>query len=562
MSNESRDTFTLENIDFIFRHPLIVLCAFLIIFNICQTYAATIPPQYRSFATLSFETPPGKTSGRNAINEKKGAAEEILSGFDINAILRSTADATAAGKGSGTLEAPSPKRTSAKHGGKIVRETKAGKETIRDTVSGMEFLWEVTETSDLLTIDFTYSDPNVCYQSVKAVMDMITKESAQKISLGMESNISFLRDQLKLYGEKLSMVEKEMDAIKDVLIRKYPELSAEDKELIASSSDDISNIIKRAMKKFEFYEEAGNKLRRDLVDLQKRREQMLRSIESGTFMIQTSGEAADAGQEDVFLGEYSKAIAAREIEIATLSARGYKNDHPGIQQLQDEIKQFKNMRKRRLNQLSGGVIGAKEYDDAKKEMEAAIEELDLQIAFIKDRIEVSDQAQKAGAQQLRSPSTEGENIKAKMLKLSSLKTERELALQYYMDIKKQLADAELKYRGDKEAVGSRIVVTHEPFIPTKPDFSKRIKAMVIGFIIALFASIGLAYGVDKLLDPVSYTSDIRALIGVPVAGTISRITTPKEISLKHRRLKYLAIWIVVAIIVSRLLVTFLFSGRS
>lgn len=535
MVDERLNQFTaLERVDFIIRHPWIILSAFLIIFNLFHAYALSLPPQYHTKSTILFEST-GAAANRDAINAKKEAAEKILTGPNIDMLL-----------------AEIFKGSDQRSGG---RAYEALANALRDPKASIKFGWEPKGASYLLTVGFTYSDPQLSYKSVVSAVDMVIKESEQKVTRELQANVAFYNGQLKLYQEKINAINKEVESIRAELIRRFPELSDDQKELITRSAGTTELGKEGAVKKYEVYEQAMNKLRLELADMEKKRDDLRKTLESGTPLVQFSAEGSF--KEDIFLSEYSKAIASKELEIASLTAKGFKSEHPQIIQLQQEIEQLRQIRKKRIAQLRGGDIGSQEYEDAREEVKVEIDDLEMRIKFMKEKIRQLDESRRATSEELKASPVEGD-IKQKVAKLVTLNNEKGLTESYYIEMKKKLADAELKLSSEKEDIGFKIEIVQEPKLPARPDAAKKNSLIFNGFLAALVLSGGIAYLLDSMRAPVHSSRTLTEAVQVPVLATIDKIMTQREVALEHDRLKKLAIGTAVVIIATRIIVAVLF----
>jgi len=540
MAEENPRETALDNIDFIFRRPWLIICSFLLIFNAIQAYSSTIPAVYNAQAVLLFESALGTSAKKDVINEKKETAEKILTGSNIDPILEEVIK------------------------NKPEVERKATYEHLRSKLmnskTGLRFSWEEKGIGNILNIYFEYGNASDCYKTVKAAMDMIIKESEQGFTREMEANLLFLNNQLKFYKDRLSEIESESEDIRQGLLSRYSELTPKEREVVLKFSDgaDLSKTDES-----QDATAAGDgviKLRKDLADFKERRKKLQTSLDDGTFMAQSI--IADIDEGDLFLKEYKKMVASKEMEIDSLLSRGYKEEHPQVKQLREEVNRAKEMRKKRMERLAPTETANSDYDEARQRVNLEIKELDMKMALIVDNLKNVDANSPAASRQDAKALNRKGAIKEQVLKLSNLANEKTVNEAYHQDMRKNLANAELKYRTESEAAGFKISIVQEPVLPVKPDSSKARGAALRGFMTALLISLGIGYVSYRLKNAIHSDHELEDLLGIPVIATIDNITTRKDMIAKNSRFKYTAIAIITVIIITRVAVAFIYSTNA
>ena len=528
--------FSLESMDFVFRHPWAIVCIFLIVANIFHAYASAIPPEYRVTSILSFEAGAATQNKRAVTQENKEAAEKILSGLDINAIIEQA------------LRDEPPAARPARY-----KELAAKLGSSKD---GLSYQWTQKETIYLLDIGFLYNNPKICYRIVKAVDDTLLKASEQKVSRETADTIAFLSGQEKFYKEKLDAIDRETESVKRELVKNYPDLTDDEKALVTQSSSTVNIATTAALKNYVTHEEAASKLRDELTGLQKKRDRFRSELESGTLTPLYDFEDRDS--DNAVLDEFASSISEKELEIARLIAGGYKKKHPFVVRLLIEINSIKQARRKYLNRMIPPKPGTYEYDMAREKMLIEIDDLDLRIGYLKESIEATDRSKAFVTTQMGSESVK-EPIREKVAALVNLNSERSINAAYYMGMKQKLADAELKARTDRERGGFTIVMAREPSIPAKPDSSRAQKIIFQGLIIGMLLGVGAAYLLEKLNDPIRSDRELAEFLVIPVIGTINRIATAQDVESKRRQMKYTALGTAAVIIASRIIIVVFFS---
>ncbi len=517
------ESFTLNSLNFIMYRPWIIISSFLILFNAFQAYSATIPALYSASASLLFESALVATNN-NIINEKKSAAEAILTGSNMEPILESVVE-----------DRPEMEREAAFS--RLRSKLMSGR-------TGLQFRWEDKSIGSVLNIYFEYDNASDCYKTVKAAMNMMMEESEKKFTGKMEANLSFLKNQLKFYKDKISEIETESEDIKRGLMERYSELSPAEQEEVSK--------ISAGAKVSETEDSAG----KDLAGLRSKREELKRSLDDGTFI--TRKMITDIEAEDLFLKEYEKTADAKEMEIDSLLSRGYKEGHPQVRQLREEIDREKEIRKMRLARLIPEKIDPSDYEAARQNVILRIKELDMRIGLITNNFKAAAPAStpaKKGMVKLR----RGPGVKELIARLSNLASEKAVNEGYYQEMRKNLGNAELKYRTENEAAGFKISVFGEPGLPTRPDFSKSRKAALNSFMLALLMALGIGFAAHRMKGAVYSTHELENILGIPVIATIDNITSRSEMKAKALHFKHMAAAVVVVLIATRVLIAVIHS---
>lgn len=533
MAEENSSEFTLDKFNFVFRRPWLILCSFLLLYNAIQAYIATIPALYQTSATLLFES----ALGANVFNEKKAAAEKILTVSNIDPILEEV-----------LKDMPDAERKVAYY--KLRSKLIGGR-------TGIQFNWDERGVGTALVIFFQYSNASECYKVVKTAMDIVIRESEQKFTSEMEANLLFLNKQLKFYKDKISAINTESEDIRQRLMERYSELSPREREEVLKFSVSEGYDDKGAQGAAIVDDEGIGRLRRDLADFKYKRKRLQASLDDGTFMVQNIVSSIDQG--DQFLEEYKKVVAAKEMEIYSLLSKGYKEEHPNVKQLREDINRTKEIRQRRLAGLNSGGSNSSDYEEARQMVVLEIKELDMKIALITDNLkDVEVVAPPKSAREVNKSLKGSTSVKEEIAKLSNLASERAINEADYQEMRRKLASAELKYRTDSEAAGFKISVVKEPVLPTSPDSSPARSKAVRGFLAALAMAVGIGFVSYKLKDVIHSDNEIEDLLGIPVIATIDNITTKTEMVSRDACFKYTAMAMIAVMVVTRVVIALIF----
>jgi hypothetical protein len=542
MKEETPEAFSITSIEFIFRHPWIFISSVVIIMSLVYGKVSLDPLAYESKAVLSFErgeAASDKFAERKLTSIKRNLVSKVLLGENIRGIIKKV------------WPDINEEKDSVEYNELL--------EELRDPKNGIQIGHDKKTPPSLLELSFKNKDPEICYKVVQATVDAIREENRRTIEGKIEARLNFLRDQIKFYKDKLDTITKEMKGIKDGLIEKFPELSEREKDLVAGIGGGEAGLIKQGtLETYVMYDEMLAKLNIELLEAQKKKENLERHLESGKLIPRLrSRKTAD---EDVFVDQYSKAIAGKELQIAELRARGYTENHPQIKKIQTELQRLRIMTGERIGTLR--EEGSEPLDEtaAKEKILTEIEEIDFEIEALESKINLIEEYRTLSKEQLKTaPAGEKDNIQIAVTKLQELEKEKEINERYYLDIRKQLEEAELKARLEKEEGGLTIDIIEEPSVPLNPISYQKVKLLMLGFIISLMVGSGLAYFVDSLDNSVRSAKELRELFNIPVLASIDKICTPKEILAKRVRRNTIIISLFIFVILSRIFIKLLLA---
>lgn len=536
---ENVGAFSLESIEFIFRHPWIIICSIVIMVNMAHAYISSKPLKYQCRAVLSFELVGDSFGERRSADPKKDLIDarrdlisKVLLGDSIQSIVEDVWPGINA------------KKDPMAYNNCVER--------LRNPGYGIQIQQDDKTNINLVNISYISTNPQFCYKVVNAAAHAIINEN-KKISEGrIQAKIIFFNKQLDFYKNKVEKIDKEMNGLKSELLDNFSLLTEQEKDIIVGITGDSEGAKQQRLTTFAKYDETLAQLNMDLLEAQKKRENLQRQLsgDAGAYRRRTD----DSAKEDIFLSEYSKAVAAKELEIANLVAGGYKIAHPQIKKLQSEIESLKELGKLRNTELAEetGGFGKK---SAKERITLDMEELDFQIDSLKSKIELIKGYRRGTVEQFKPRQEFGrKDISDKVSRLADLGKEKSINEGYYLDIRKQLEEADLKGRIQKEEVGLRIIMVEEPGVPIGPIRLQRIKPLLMGFLLSLVIGGGLAYLVDSIGNSVRTSEQLRALLMIPILATIDKITTVEQLAAKRMQIRGVMLGLIGVVIASRILI--------
>jgi len=545
MKEDTPETFSITSIEFIFRRPWIFISSIIIIMSLVHAKVSLDPLEYESQAVLSFETreeesPANRNAERKLLSIKKNLVSKALLGDNIRAIMKEVWPYL--------NERENPV------------EYNKTLEGLRDPKKGIEIGDDKKIPANLLELSYRNADPEISYKVLQAIINGIKRENKRGIEEKIEAKLDFLRDQRKFYKDKLNDMNKQIADIKNELVERFPELTDREKDLIAGIGVKGKSAIvgQGSLETYVMYDEMLTKLNIELLEAQKKKENLEKHIEEGTLVPRPkTTRTAKKTEKDIFVEKYEKAIADKELQVAELLARGYTRDHPEAKKIQTEINRLKIMTGERVSTLREEGLGLDDEAAQAAAIEknlAEMEEIDFEIEAMESKINLIKEYRKQSQEQLKPRVGSGIDVYEKVEKLKELQKESEINEGYYLDIRKQLEEAELKARLEKEEAGFKIDVIEEPSVPLNPISYQKVKLLMLGFIISLMVGSGLAYFVDSLDNSVRSAKELRELINLPVLASIDRLNTTQEIMAKRVQRNTVIVCLFIFVIVSKILV--------
>jgi len=415
------------------------------------------------------------------------------------------------------------------------------------------------------TIAFSLSYEGEIPSTVNKVANMLS-------SIYLEQN---LQTREKQASDTTAFLQKERDELK-AQIGEIQDKLGEFKKTHAGALPEFSAINLQTIARFE----------RDIdqTDMQ------IRSLRER--LIYLKGQISDIDPLKPIMTEDGKAIMNPEerlkylrLELITKKST-FSEKHPDIKKLKNEIQELESQtgttddsveKIRRLKDLQGqfaalkGKLGPKHPDVVKmsKEVELLSKEVD-KLRTEKTTAEVSeDQPDNPAYINLKTQITTTEmeiktslqqknDIKQKIASNMAMIEKAPLVEKGYNDLMHDYENSRFKYnevmnklmeakiaQGMEEAQqGERFTIIDPAQLPEKPFKPNRIAIIVIGFVLALGAGVGIAAVKEATDSSVKSEEILNSITGVPVFSTISMIETEQELATKKKKR---LIWIASAI---------------
>ena len=535
MQGEESGGFSIEQIAFAFRHPLLILCSFLIIANFVVSYVSYKPEKYQCSAVLAFESLGESFVGKKFTEKRNDLLGRVLVGSSIRYILEETwPDVT---------EESDPQRYY-----RLIERLRSPKNGIR---------MERDKRDDrLVRIHFSSTDPNLCYKVVKSSIDIILGENKKASEKKLKAGVSFLSGQVDFYRNKLKSIDLEMSQIKGKLTENISELSPEERFLISEAKSGLDVEEERespALQQFVRYDEMLTELNLQLLEARNRKEVVQKRLEEDTF--EPEAEKTQNFEQDSFIVKYSDAIAKKELQKSELMSKGFLPAHPDVKKVEREINDLNTLIKRRLDELKSQelVTPSSIVSQKQERLEAELDNIEFQIQSLNEKVALVDGYKKEAEIKLNPIKPGLGEISDEVARLVELKNEKEINMKYYTDLRKKLEEAQIASRLETEEAGFKINIIEEPRVPLVPMPFQSAPKIIVGLIFALGVGLGLAYLVDMMNDSIRSNKDLYELLGLPVLASINRFVLLSEIRIKRVQQNAVLIGIIVIMVATRVI---------
>ena len=395
------------------------------------------------------------------------------------------------------------------------------------------------------TLSYEGKDPSTVQKVTNVLASLYVEEETRTRETIAATTTAFFQEELENLKKQIRVYENEISEFKEAHIGQLPEYNTMNFQAI-------------------------ERLERDLDQLN----MQMRSLEDGKVYLKGQIALVDPlnpvvteeGEIVMNPKERLKGLRLKLIRVrSTLSEK-----HPAVKKLKNEVKQLEAQvgkpddsvaKARRLSDLRGqlaalrGRLGPKHPDVIKlsREMEMLSKELDKSLTEMATAeaaeekpdnpayINLMTQIVSADIE-LRSLRGEKKKIQEKIdsyqQKIENapivekdynlLTLDYESAMHKYKEILNLLLEARVVQGMEETQRGERFAVTDPARLPEKPYRPNRIAIMLIGFVLALGAGVGLAAAQEYIDDSVKTADEINSLTGVPVFSVIPLMETDEE----------------------------------
>jgi polysaccharide biosynthesis transport protein len=444
---------------------------------------------------------------------------------------------------------------------------------MKDSYTTEEIVKEMTDDIKLDTISAEVVNAKTGQQTVATIAFTLSYEGkvpnvVQKVANALAS--LYLEQNLKTRGQQASdttvFLQQEGDQLK-AQIDEIQEKVSEFKQKNPGALPEFTNVNLQNLARFE--SDIGQ------ADMQ------LRSLQER--LIYLKGQLAGVDPLNPVITEEGKAIMNPKERLKYLRMQlvsqqsSLSEKHPDIIRLKNEIKQLEAQtgdaddsveKARRLNDLQGqlatleGKLGPKHPDVIKTKNE--IELLSRQIKETKSGDTISSISEKqpdnpayinlmtqiaSAEMDIKTYTQQKAELKQKIDDyMEKIEKSPQLEKEYndmirdldnarmkYSEVMNKLMEARIAQGMEESNRGERFTIIDPAQLPEKPFKPNRLAIILIGFVLALGAGVGIAAFQETMDTSIKTVEKVMEITGVPVFSTISFIETDEELRAKKRK---------------------------
>ena len=356
----------------------------------------------------------------------------------------------------------------------------------RTTVTGMR---------NLITIQYSDSDPNIAYQVTKHLADFFIAESLADKARESAAAFEFIDSQVQEYQAKLAQSEEELKNFR-----------AENAEAGLGAVGDVGRRNAELTTRLE-------QIAQELAEARIRRASLMRQL---------SGEAAAANTFS--RAEQLKArIAELQSQLDTLRL-SYHDTYPDIVQIKAQIEELRQTVAREQASgegASGGVADSALANPLYQELQSSLYETNTLIDTLSARYE---QTQNALDQQVEV----GKQVQDYEARLAELTRDYEVSREIYADLTRRRESARVSMNLDREQKGLSMRIDEPAYLPHKPSGPQFIHFVLAGPFVGLFLPLGIVVALRKLDPRIRMEDRMAEELGLPLLGVVPHMATPVE----------------------------------
>ncbi len=373
---------------------------------------------------------------------------------------------------------------------------------------------------------------------VKAEIDVLEKKRAQY----RERHLEALPEFTSLNMQKLEKLNADIGSL-NMQIRSLEEQRASLRSRLAML-DPYAGGSTRVMSQEERLQQA----RLERAELISRYSEKHPLVQGKTREIELLEEQVEGHRELARLQERLKEL---QIELADQKSR-YTDKHPRVKGTMREIDEVKE----RLATLqeSTGRPASDEADQASNPayvtLRSDLDKIEVSLASLKTERSRLEAQSKAVYDKLHA-------MPQVAIQYNELSTDYEIAKAHYNEIQQKLMAAQVSQGMEEERLGETFEIVEPAFLPERPYRPNRLAILLIGLVLGVGVSVGLASLREYTDTEIHDTKTLERISGLPVLSAIPRVITREERTRDRRRRIALATGAVVGVAVALVLFHFL-----
>ncbi|HDM79071.1 MAG TPA: hypothetical protein ENG51_21810 [Deltaproteobacteria bacterium] len=431
-------------------------------------------------------------------------------------------------------------------------------EKIRDRITlepiNAEINKETSSRPVLLTIAFTVSyedeDPKKAQLVTNEISSYYMEKNLESREAHARGTTKFLEEQLKQVKDQVDKLETKLAEYRKAHLEELPEFTNLNMQKLEKLNSDISNInmqirsleeqratLRNKLASIDPYSGASDRVLSPEERLQQaklERAQLLSKYSPKHPVVLAKNREIALLEKQVGevnkIGYLKEQLHELELKLADLKSR-YSDKHPSVKAVKREIAQVK--KEIRTLKTKGGTSATRRVTDATNPAYIALKS-DL------DKINVSVASLKAEKKRLEKQIGEVYKKLHAMpevaKKYNELETDYENAKAHYQELQQKLLTARVSQGMEEDQLGETFLIIEPAFLPEKPDKPNRIAIMLIGVVLGMGLSVGMAALREYTDKSIRDVETFEKITGAPVLSVIPRIITSDE-KIKKRRKK-------------------------
>ncbi len=430
-------------------------------------------------------------------------------------------------------------------------------EKIRDRITlepiNAEINKETTSRPVLLTIAFTVSyedeDPKKAQLVTNEISSYYMEKNLESREAHARGTTKFLQEQLKQVKAQVDKLETKLANYRKAHLEELPEFTNLNMQKLEKINSDISNInmqirsleeqratLRNKLASIDPYSGASDRVLSPEERLQQaklERAQLLSKYSPKHPVVLAKNREIALLEKQVGevnkIGYLKEQLHELELKLADLKSK-YSDKHPSVKAVKREIAQLKKEIK---------TLRAKGQTGSTRKIVDATNPAYIALKSDLDKINVSVSSLRAERKRLEK---QMDDVYKKLhampevaKKYNELETDYQNAKAHYQELQQKLLTAKVSQGMEEDQLGETFLIIEPAFLPEKPDKPNRLAIMLIGVVLGMGLSVGMAALREYTDKSIRDVETFEKLTGMPVLSVIPRIVTSKEMAKKRKK---------------------------
>ncbi|HFC53269.1 MAG TPA: chain-length determining protein, partial [Gammaproteobacteria bacterium] len=380
--------------------------------------------------------------------------------------------------------------------------------------------------ANLFTISYTDEDPVLAKRVVEALLKIFVESTVGEKRKDSKEAQRFLDEQIREYEKRLIEAENRLLEFR----RQYAGMLPGQASGFFSQLQDMQTLLAKAQMELRRQQYRRNELW----------QQLQAAINSGGH-----GAAAGAAQPTPL----EERIAVLQAQLDEKSLR-FTEDHPDIGALRRTIAELKIQLEREKLQSTPAQLESNPYY---QELKLALGAADADVAAARATVEEYQQ-RVARLQELVDSQPEIET------RLQQLNRDYGVNKKNYEELLERQQQAKLSEDAEKTGGEFKVEIVDPPFVPLIPAGPNRPFWSSVVLVAGLGGGLGLAFLLAQIRPGIYNRRTLEEATGLPVLGSVSRVTTPEVRAMEHRDRRVLMFGIAMLLLSYGVVVAIQISG--